>query len=204
MAKKKNQVVNVGDDKQYLAGSFPVERGSKGALVSHMMRSLELAKETDQTDVSSLLRTLEDYLALCAANDINVTNGGVYGALGLSADTIKLWSQGKGRGADPKFKEFALLVKRICAQYRELAASEGKLNVSLAIWWQKNYDGFKDIPDVEKANTIVDRPADPEEIAKKYEHAISDDSGKRMEAERERRSVNLAPIYEEEDEDNNS
>ena len=203
MAKKK-QIINVGDDKQYLAGAFPVERGSKGALVSHMMKSMALAKETDTTDVNSMLQTLEAYLALCAANDVNVTNTGVYGALGLGPNTISQWANGKGRGSDPKFKEFALMVKRICAQYRELAASEGKLNVSLAIWWQKNYDGFRDVPEIEKESTVVDRPADPEEISKKYQHVLHDDSGARMEVERERRSVNAVPIYEEEDEDDNS
>ena len=203
MAKK--QIVNIGDDKQYLTGAFPVEPGSKGALVSHMMQSIEISKNTDQTDVSSMIHALENYIALCASSNVNLTLAGVCGAIGISRDTLKQWSSGKGRGADPRFKEFALMVKRICGQYLEIAAAEGQISVPLAIWWQKNYDGLKDLPDVEKAVTVVDRPADPETIAEKYRHAITDDSGARMEAERERRSVDLAPIYEEdEDEDDNS
>ena len=192
------QVVG-NEDLSYLTG-FPVEAGSKGALVAHIMQTMEIAKDTDRENIDSMRLALQKYLALCARMNINVTNTGLYGALGVSQETISQWANGKIRASDPRYREFALLVRRLCAQYRELAASEGRINPTLAIWWQKNYDGFRDEPVIEKTQEEIAAPVDPEEIAEKYKHLLTDDSGARMEAERAKRSVVL-PDPEEEDEE---
>jgi hypothetical protein len=203
MAKKKTQVnktlpeVVRAEDSEV---GFPVEAGSKGALVAHLLESMEIARHTDRNDIGSLKLALRDYLTLCARNNVNVTNMGLYGALGLSQETISQWASGKSRGTDPRYKDFALFVRKLCAQYRELAASEGKINVALAIWWQKNYDGFKDDPAVEKIDEEIAAPVDPDEIAAKYRHLLTDDSGARMEAERAKREVALPDDPEDEDE----
>lgn len=206
MAKKKTQkpaetlpVVIKDDDGNYLTG-FPVEAGSKGALVAHIMQTMEIAKQTDRENIDSLRLALQKYLALCARTNVNVTNTGLYGALGLSQETISQWASGKARASDPRYREFALLVRKLCAQYRELAASEGKISPVLTIWWQKNYDGFRDDPILEKANEGLAAPADPQEIAEKYKHLLTDDSGARMEAERAKREVTM-PDPEDEDEE---
>lgn len=181
------------------AVDFPVEAGSKGALVAHLMQSMDIARHTDRNDIESLRKALLDYLSLCARNNINVTNMGVYGALGVSQETISQWASGSARGTSPEYREFAIGVRRLCAQYRELAASENKLNVALAIWWQKNYDGLKDDPVVETPSEDAPPPVDPTTIAEKYQHLLKNDS-ERMEAERAKRTVTL-PDPEEEDED---
>lgn len=206
MAKKKTPkpaetlpVVIKDDDGNYLTG-FPVEAGSKGALVAHIMQTMEIAKQTDRENIDSLRLALQKYLALCARTNVNVTNTGLYGALGLSQETISQWATGKARASDPRYREFALLVRKLCAQYRELAASEGKISPVLTIWWQKNYDGFRDDPILEKANEGLAAPADPQEIAEKYKHLLTDDSGARMEAERAKREVTM-PDPEDEDEE---
>lgn len=204
MPKKKTKTeypaAPVEEGKQYLAGSFLVDEGSKGALVAHLIQTMDIAKRTDNTSLDSLMNALQEYLALCAKRNINVTNTGLYGALGVSQETISNWAAGKVRSADPRFKEFALLCRKICSQYRELAAAEGKIPPVLAIWWQKNYDGFQDSPVIVKTNTDYEAPANPEEIAEKYKHLLTDDSGQRMEAERERRRVDVGPLEEEDDE----
>lgn len=192
------QVTN-SEDLSYLTG-FPVEAGSKGALVAHIMQTMEIAKTTDREDLDSLRLALQKYLALCARMNINITNTGLYGALGLSQETISQWASGKVRASDPRYREFALLVRKLCAQYRELAASEGKLNPTLTIWWQKNYDGFRDDPVVEKTQEGIAAPVDPQEIAEKYKHLLTDDSGARMEAERAKRSVAITDPKEEDEE----
>lgn len=208
MAKKKTNpkkpaetmpVVVKDEDGNYLTG-FPVEAGSKGALVAHIMQTMEIAKQTDRENIDSLRLALQKYLALCARTNVNVTNTGLYGALGLSQETISQWATGKARASDPRYREFALLVRKLCAQYRELAASEGKISPVLTIWWQKNYDGFRDDPILEKANEGIAAPADPQEIAEKYKHLLTDDSGARMEAERAKREVTM-PDPEDEDEE---
>lgn len=207
MAKKKTQkpaetlpVVIKDDDGNYLTG-FPVEAGSKGALVAHIMQTMEIAKQTDREDIDSLRLALQKYLALCARTNVNVTNTGLYGALGLSQETISQWASGKARSSDPRYKEFALLVRKLCAQYRELAASEGKISPVLTIWWQKNYDGFRDDPVVEKTQEGIAAPVDPQEIAEKYKHLLTDDSGARMEAERAKREVAMPDDPEDEDDE---
>ncbi len=94
-----------------------------------------------------------------------------------------------------------MLVRKLCAQYRELAASEGKISPVLTIWWQKNYDGFRDDPVVEKTQEGIAAPVDPQEIAEKYKHLLTDDSGARMEAERAKREVAMPDDPEDEDDE---
>ena len=208
MAKKRKEAtaesaVAKTEEKAYLAGADPfmVDPGSKGALVAHIMQTLDISKTVDRSDPESLLAGLQDYLRLCAQTNTSVTNMGMYQALGVSRETISNWASGKVNKSDSRFREFAILAKSICAQYRELSSAEGKLNPTLAIWWQKNYDSFQDAPAPEKLDTSAfDRLVDPEEIAAKYKHMLTDDSGDRMEKERERRSVDMQPVIEDEEE----
>lgn len=203
MPKKKShdsEIVPVGNKRDWLAGT-EVKDGTKGALVAQIMQTMDIASRTDKTDIASLTAALQEYLALCMTTNTSITNTGLYAALGLEGDTINNWLTGKTRANDPRYREFAKLVKRICGQYRELAAAEGKLHPTLTIWWQKNYDNFQDDPPPEKVNEDAFlTPIDPQEIAEKYKHLLTDDSGRRMEAERAKRSVVL-PDPEDEDEE---
>ena len=197
-----NEVVPAKGRKGYLDPMDSVKPGTKGSLVSHIMQTMDIAKRADPNNLETLYDCLQDYLMLCARSNISVTNTGLYAAIGVTGDTISNWATGKVRSTDPRYREFALLVRRLCGQYRELAASEGKLHPTLTIWWQKNYDGFVDVPIPEKeAPGAFQTAVDPEEIAEKYKHLLTDDSGQRMEKEREKRSVSAMPIDEEEDEE---
>lgn len=195
----KSEIVPV-DGKSYLETS-EIQPGSKGAVVAQILQTMDIASRVDTDNFESLQNALQEYLQVCMLTNTSVTNTNLYAALGVSDDTISKWLTGERRGSDPRYREFAAQVKRICAQYRELAAAEGKLHPTLTIWWQKNYDGFRDEPIVVKEVTDIAAPVDPEEIAKKYQRLRRDDSGERMEAERERRSVSM-PVYDEEEEEN--
>lgn len=195
----KSEIVPV-DGKSYLETS-EIQPGSKGAVVAQILQTMDIASRVDTDNFESLQNALQEYLQVCMLTNTSVTNTNLYAALGVSDDTISKWLTGERRGSDPRYREFAAQVKRICAQYRELAAAEGKLHPTLTIWWQKNYDGFRDEPIVVKEVTDIAAPVDPEEIAKKYQRLRRDDSGERMEAERERRSVSV-PVYDEEEEEN--
>lgn len=196
----KSEIVPV-DGKSYLDAA-EIKPGSKGAVVAQILQTMDIASRVDNDSIESLQNALQEYLQVCMLTNTSVTNTGLYAALGVSDDTISKWLTGERRGSDPRYREFAAKVKAICAQYRELAAAEGKLHPTLTIWWQKNYDGFRDDPVIIKEVTDVAAPVDPEEIAKKYQRLRRDDSGERMEAERERRSITM-PVYEEEEEENN-
>ena len=55
--------------------------------------------------------------------------------------------------------------KRVMGTYREILGSEGKLNPSTLIFWQKNYDGLKDIQDITiTPNTGMEADSTPEQI----------------------------------------
>jgi hypothetical protein len=44
--------------------------------------------------------------------------------------------------------EFIKKVRKICAGNREFLMQDGKINPITGIFWQKNYDGLKDVQDV--------------------------------------------------------
>lgn len=187
----------------YLEAQSSAEPGSKGAIVANIMQTLDIARRTNPNDIESLYSALKEYLAICMETNISVTNRSVYNALGVSEDTVRNWLHGRTHAQDPRYKEFAQLIKNVCAQYRELAGAEGKLDKTLTIWWQKAYDGFTDNPLPDKSVLTDDRtPADPEEIAAKYKHLLNQDAEKRLEAEREKRSVDIR-LDDEEEEQNN-
>ena len=197
---KKNQPAEVvpARGKAYL--DHTVKDGTKGAIVAQVMQTIDIARRTNPSNIESLYDALQEYLTLCMQTNTSVTNTGLYGALGVTGDTISNWVNGKTKSSDPRYKEFGLLCRQVCSQYRELAAAEGKLHPTLTIWWQKQYDGFQDDPQPEKKLSDDYRPpADPQEIAEKYKHLL-DNAGERMEAERERRSVDI-PIYDEGEDD---
>lgn len=199
MDKRNKSALTPVSGKEWLSG-VSAEEGSKGALVAQIMQTMDIASRTDKTDINSLTASLKEYLALCMATNTPVTNMGLYGALGITGDTIRNWLTGKARAADPRYREFAELVKHICSQYRELAAASGQLHPTLTIWWQKQYDGMQDDPKPDKVDdSMFQTPIDPQEIAAKYKHLLTDDSGSRMEAEREKRSIAMPLIDEEEE-----
>lgn len=199
--KKPNEIIRVTPNRGEMIPSGEAEQNGKGALVAQILQTMDIASRTDQASIESLTAALQEYLQLCMQTNTSVTNKSLYAALGVTDDTINNWINGRSRSGDPRFKEFGLMVKRICAQYRELAAAENKLHPTLTIWWQKNYDGLQDNPLPEKklSDDFV-APVDPEEIAAKYKHLLTDKSGERMEAEMARRSVHI-PVDEEEDEE---
>ena len=203
MSKKKTsedynpEIVPYGNEKK-LPSLAPESTGKKSAVVSHLIQTMDISSRTNPDDIQSLSNALQEYLMLCQQTNTSVTNTGMYAALGLSGDTIRNWITGKSRSSDPRYREFAKLVKSICAQYRELAAAENALNPTLLIWWQKQYDGFVEEPGPDKVDESAFVTAvDPDEIAEKYKRLLDDESGKRLEAEREKRTI---AIPEEEEE----
>ena len=201
MTKKRTDPEIVPYEGKKLPTLAPQESGKKSAVVSHLIQTMDIASRTDPEDITSLSNALQEYLMLCQQTNTSVTNTGMYAALGVTGDTIRNWMTGKSRASDPRYRDFAVLVKRICAQYRELAAAENALNPTLLIWWQKQYDGFQDDPKVDKVDESAFLTAvDPDEIAEKYKRLLDDESGKRLEAEREKRTIAMPEQEEETDE----
>lgn len=177
-----------------------IEPGSNAAVSAILLQTRRLARKVNVDKPETLFDALDRYLEFCIAANVKITNKSLYTACGVTDDMVTDWITGRSRTADPRYREFGLTARSICAQAREQSAAEGTLSPVLAIWWQKNYDGFRDDPiPVKVSNGELERTVDPEEVARKYKHLLTDDSGERMErdkAERDTRETTLDLAYE--------
>ena len=127
----------------------------------------QIAQKADKNNVYTLYDCLDEYLALCAQYNVNVTNLGCYSACGLHINTVDNWYHGRERAKTPEYREFATYLKAVCAEYRGMQMASGKLNPVTGIWWEKVYNGYSEgvqaVP--EKSN---DEGSTSDEIAKKY------------------------------------
>lgn len=141
--------------------------GENARLITAIITVNDIAKHANVNDIDSLYWCFEEYLNMCRSMDIKITNMSAYAACGIGRDNIKNWIHGLTRRSDPRYREFAMYVNRVCAEYREMLMSEGKLNPITGIWWQKNYDSFSDKPAELPAST-ENEELTSSEIADKY------------------------------------
>lgn len=150
-----------------------MRKGSNAAIVAHVIATRQIAAHADKNDPESLMRCLEQYLAMCMEQNIKLSNMACYAACGVDRNDISNWANGRTRKNDPRYKEFALLVKSICGQYRENSMQEGTLNPVVGIWHQKQYDGMMDNPMPEtEPDKGLEMKEDPDEIAARYRDII--------------------------------
>lgn len=142
------------------------EVNSKFAAI--ILATREIAKDADNDDIESLYNCLERYIKFCIEHNVRITNSGAYAACGLNRNLVKEWAHGLTRASNPEYKRFAIFIRQICDEYREMLMAENKIHPVVGIWWQKNYDGFRDQPneaDVDGGDTEQLTSA---EIAAKY------------------------------------
>ena len=121
----------------------------------------------DYDDIDEMQRRFVRYLQLCAEWDIKVGNQGAYLAIGINKDIAWDWEH-KLKG-NPARTGFVKKVREICAYYREGLMQDGKINPVTGIFWQKNYDGFKDQQEVVVTpNNPLGEIGDTEKIKQKY------------------------------------
>ena len=119
-------------------------------------------------DVDEMERRFNNYLKYCIDHNLKIGNMNAYRAIGITSAQVSQWS--RGVGFDNKRRtEFVKRVQEICASYRELMMQENKIPIPTGIFWQKNYDGLKDV-----SESIVHRDTDtlgnqtPEELQARY------------------------------------
>lgn len=92
-------------------------------------------------DVEFLMGQVQKFLDLCQQYDQRVTNQGFYYAMGWYPTRVADIAAGK------KGQELALFLQTIqsyCSLLREQYMANSDIPVPVGIFWQKNYDGFKD------------------------------------------------------------
>ena len=142
------------------------EVNSKFAAV--ILATREIAKDADNNDIESLYNCLERYIKFCIEHNVRITNSGAYAACGINRNLVKEWAHGLTRASNPEYKRFAIFIRQICDEYREMLMAENKIHPVVGIWWQKNYDGFRDQPNEAEIESDDRETLTASEIAAKY------------------------------------
>ena len=121
----------------------------------------------ERENVVEMKRRFNRYLQLCAERDIKVSNQAAYYAIGIPKQRV---SEIVNSSANTEVAEFLRQVKAVCAMYRESLMADAKLNPVVGIFWQKNYDGFRDQQEVVLTpNTPLGAEDNPDNIAERYQ-----------------------------------
>ena len=123
------------------------------------------APEVDINDPESVDDAITNYFQNCIDKGLRPGNLGLYTALGLSKQEVSNAIHGVGKKLNPAVVDLIKKAKRVMGTYREILGSEGKLNPSTLIFWQKNYDGLKDMQDITITPNIgMEADSTPEQI----------------------------------------
>lgn len=125
-------------------------------------------------DVEDMRMRFYQYLMLCDACNMKIGNMNAYSAMGIVKQQATAWRNG-GLGYSPERKRLIEEVDSVCAGYREQLIADGQVNPITGIFWQKNYDGLRDVQSHEVG------PIDPlgekrsaREIAEQYKDIIDE------------------------------
>lgn len=141
-------------------------------------RTLEMLAEVnngelvDPDDVDTMQKRYAAYLKYCTEHDMAISNLMAYRAIGITKSQVDRWLSGAGF-TNKRRRAFLERVIADCGAYRENAMLEGKIPVPSGIFWQKNYDGLRDI-----SETIVHiddewtENQSPEELQARYADVI--------------------------------
>lgn len=146
---------------------LPGENSKYAAVLSE----LNTWKPVDKSSVPALQERFVEYLTFCANNDIKIGNQMCYLALGISKDDVYNWEHGVSRSSE--HCDFIKKIKQFCGAYRESLMQDGKVNPIVGIFWQKNYDGMKDVQDLvfNQSDPLGDKPS-PEELQRRIESSV--------------------------------
>ena len=119
-------------------------------------------------DVNDLRRRFYTYCALSEACNMRVGNMNAYHAMGISQFAAWQWKTG-GPGSTPERRELIDEVDAVCSGSREMLAAMGQINPVLAIFWQKNFDGLRDVQEhsVYQGDPLGEKRS-AQEIAEQY------------------------------------
>ena len=120
----------------------------------------------DINDVEEMQKRFEHYLYTCAKYDMKVGNLGAYTAIGITKEQAQRFEEGVK--ANPARSSFIKNVRQFCAMYREGLMGDGKVNPVTGIFWQKNYDGFRDQTEMVVSQGSQNEYKSAEQLSQKY------------------------------------
>lgn len=161
---------------QLLAGRF--EPKSPQFLAALQVATREIAKNANREDPQSLRDCFDAYIYLCIHSGAIVTNLSAYAAMGVFGADIDHWASGAQRATDPRYRELAMYVKSVCADYREQAMVSGTINPIVGIWHQKIYEHYNDsVPTPAETGSALGQGIAPSLLAQKYADLMDEETG---------------------------
>lgn len=127
--------------------------------------------KVNKDNVDEIEERFYRYLQWCDMHGIKISNQSAYLAMGITKDDVYQWENRITR--TQAHCDLIKKVKQICSITRENMMADGKLNPVVGIFWQKNYDGFKDQQEVvlaPKNNGVED--VDEQELIQKYKKSL--------------------------------
>lgn len=133
-----------------------------------------IAINADDKDMNSMRKCFYAFCALSEATNMKVGNMTAYTAMGINTNTANNWRKG-GPGSTPERRQLIEEVCAVCAATREMLGASGAVNPVLTIFWQKNWDGFRDVTEhVAYQGDPLGEKQTPQEIAEKYHDIIGE------------------------------
>ena len=133
-----------------------------------------IAINADDKDMNSMRKCFYAFCALAEATNMKVGNMTAYTAMGINTSTANNWRKG-GPGSTPERRQLIEEVCAVCAATREMLGASGAVNPVLTIFWQKNWDGFRDVTEhVAYQGDPLGEKQSPNEIAERYKDIIDE------------------------------
>lgn len=136
-----------GSDKSPVIGDngISVEPGDCSKIAAAALEFLSWGT-VDKSSVPAMEARFRRYVQYCAEHDLKIGNQACYAAIGITKDDVYNWSHGVSRSST--HCDFIKKVQEFCAFNREMLMQDSRINPVVGIFWQKNYDGLKDVQDV--------------------------------------------------------
>lgn len=143
-------------------------------ITAFQMAVVNISLGSNIKDVNDLRKRFYTYCSLAEACNMRIGNMNAYNAMGIDMETARNWRLGKS-GSTAERRQLIHEVDSVCSGTREMLASSQQINPVLAIFWQKNYDGLRDVQDhvVSAGDPLGDRQT-PEQIQEKYQDIIEE------------------------------
>lgn len=145
-----------------------------GALLAEVVR---ISRSARREDPNSLRQCFYEYVQYCIENNMRISNMTAYAAMGINNNVAKTWRNGQQRTHE--YQALIEEVDRVCGVYRDMLATENKINVAWAIFCASNYDGMMNDGGVSQAlpppPDAMGERVDSEAINAKWREALPDE-----------------------------
>lgn len=126
----------------------------------------------DPDDVETMQKRYAFYKEMLVKYGLPRTNLAAYHAIGVTMEQVRRWLSGQGF-TNKRRKAFFERVQAECGVSREMDMATGNVSVPVGIFWQKNYDGLRDVSEtIVHVDDTWNENQSPEELQARYADVI--------------------------------